>query len=207
MKARSILRRANGFTLLQTVIVVAIIALLATLVINGSSAAPRSSKRRTTEASMTAIQSALERYSDKFGEFPEPATPDETAEVMPGKSYRIGAAKCLYQALTGDGNDAIKGAASDDATSSNGTLEDDEIKQVMFKDVPSYMRRKIGDDYLIVDGYGRPFQYIKADPAKKNTLNATYDLWSYGNDETHLRATSKDTEADPALGAKWIKNW
>ncbi|MBL9181954.1 MAG: hypothetical protein JNN17_07425 [Verrucomicrobiaceae bacterium] len=73
--------------------------------------------------------------------------------------------------------------------------------------MPSTMRRKIGNHYLLVDGYGRPFQYIKADPAKKNTLNTTYDLWSYGDDETHLRATSKDTEADPSLGAKWIKNW
>lgn len=207
MRARLLHRRASGFTLLQTVIVVAIIALLATLLINGSSAAPRSSKRRTTEATLNAITASLDRYFDHFGEYPEPANPDEIAEVLPGKTYRIGAAKCLYQALTGDGNDAIKGVSGEDPSSSNRTWDDAELKQVIFKDMPSAMWRKIGNHYLIVDGYGRPFQYIKADPAKKNTLNTTYDLWSYGDDETHLRATSKDTEADPTIGAKWIKNW
>lgn len=204
MKARLHLNRVSGFTLLQTVIVVAIIALLASLMIQGSS--PRSSKRRATEASLSSIQSVLERYLEKYGEFPEPTNPDETAELMPGKSYRIGAAKCLYQALTGDGSDAIQDS-SEDVTPSNGTLEDAELKNALFKDMPSQMRRKVGDSYLLVDGFGRPFQYLKADPEKNNTVNTSYDLWSYGDDETHLRATSKDTEADPTLGAKWIKNW
>lgn len=204
MKARFLLRRALGFTLLQTVIVVAIIAVLASLVIHYISHRP--TKRSLTESSITAFESSLERYFDKFGEYPEPVNPDETVEFMPGKVYRIGAAKCLYQALTGDGSDAIKGSG-EDATPSNGTLEDAELKQIMFKEMPSTMHRKIGNHYLLVDAFGRPFQYLKADPAKKNTLNTTYDLWSYGDDEINLRATSKDTEADPTLGAKWIKNW
>jgi len=206
MKARFQNRRAPAFTLLQTVIVVAIIALLVVLMLrdNGHH---RPTKRRTTEATLNAITASLDRYFDHFGEYPEPANPDEIAEVLPGKTYRIGAAKCLYQALTGDGNDAIKGVSGEDASSSNRTWDDAELKQVTFKDMPPSMWRKIGNHYLIVDGYGRPFQYIKADPDKKNTLNTTYDLWSYGDDETHLRATSKDTEADPQLGAKWIKNW
>jgi type II secretory pathway pseudopilin PulG len=205
MKARFLHRRAPGFTLLQTVIVVAIIALLASLVLS-INVHPGPSKQRATAVTLQAIESSLERYFTRFGEYPEPTNPDETAEVIPGMVYRIGAAKCLYQALTGDGSDAIKGSG-EDASPSNGTLEDVELKQVMFKDMPPTMRRKVGDHYLLVDGFGRPFQYLKADPEKKNTLNATYELWSYGDDETNLRATSKDTEADPALGAKWIKNW
>ena len=205
MKARFLHRRAPGFTLLQTVIVVAIIALLASLVLS-INVHPGPSKQRATAVTLQAIESSLERYFTRFGEYPEPTNPDETAEVIPGMVYRIGAAKCLYQALTGDGSDAIKGSG-EDASPSNGTLEDVELKQVMFKDMPPRMRRKVGDHYLLVDGFGRPFQYLKADPEKKNTLNATYELWSYGDDETNLRATSKDTEADPALGAKWIKNW
>lgn len=205
MKARLLLRRALGFTLLQTVIVVAIIALLAALLI--SNMGHPHDKRRSTEATLLAIISCLERYHDTFGEFPDPANPDETAEVLPGKTYRIGAAKCLYQALTGDGNDAIKGVSGEDASSSNRTWDDAKLKQLIFKDMPLNMWRKIGNHYLVVDAFGRPFQYLKADPAKKNTLNTTYDLWSYGDDEINLRATSKDTEADPTLGAKWIKNW
>ena len=204
MKARLHHRRAPAFTLLQTVIVVAIIALLAALLI--SNMGHPHDKRRPTEATLFAINSCLERYHDNFGEFPEPANPDETAEVLPGKTYRIGAAKCLYQALTGDGNDAIKGAGND-AKPSDGDWDDEDLTRVLFKYMPSSMWRKIGNHYLIVDGYGRPFQYIKADPDKKNTVNTTYDLWSYGDDKTHLRATSKDTEADTQLGAKWIKNW
>lgn len=205
MKARLLFRRAPGFTLLQTVIVVAIIALLVVLMLpdNGHH---RPNKRRTTEATLYAVTATLDRYFDRYGEFPEPTNPYETAEVIPGIVYRIGAAKCLYQALTGDGSDAIKGSG-EDATPSNGTLEDAELKQIMFKEMPSTMHRKIGNHYLVVDGFGRPFQYLKADPEKKNTLNTTYDLWSYGDDEINLRATSKDTEADPQLGAKWIKNW
>ena len=206
MKARLLLPRAPGFTLLQTVIVVAIIALLASLVLS-INVHPGPSKQRTTAVTLQAIDSSLERYLTRFGEYPEPANPDETAEVLPGKTYRIGAAKCLYQALTGDGNDAIKGVSGEDASSSNRTWDDAELKKLIFKDMPPNMWRKIGNHYLLVDGFGRPFQYLKADPEKKNTLNTTYDLWSYGDDETHLRATSKDTEADPSLGAKWIKNW
>lgn len=206
MKARLLLRRAPGFTLLQTVIVVAIIAFLVVLILPNS-ISTRPGKRRITETTLNAITATLDRYFERYGEFPDPANPDETAELLPGKIYRIGAARCLYQALTGDGSDAIKGAVGENATSSNGTWEDQELEQVMFKDVPPTMCRKIGNHYLIVDGYGRPFQYLKADPEKKNTLNTTYDLWSYGDDETNLRATSKDTEADPAIGAKWIKNW
>jgi hypothetical protein len=86
-------------------------------------------------------------------------------------------------------------------------LDDEDTKRMIFKDMPAKMRRKVGNSFILVDGYGRPFQYIKADPEKKNTVNSTYDLWSYGDDETNLRATSKDTEANPAVGAKWIKNW
>lgn len=205
MKARLILRRVSGFTLLQTVIVVAIVALLAALVLSINIDPPN--KRRPTQAVLRAIEICVERYQDEFGEFPQPANPEETAELMPGKVYRIGAAKCLYQALTGDGNDAIKGVVGEAATSSNGALENDELKRIMFKDMPPSMWRKVGNSYIIVDGYGRPFQYIKADPEKKNTINSTYDLWSYGDDDTNLRATSKDTEANPALDATWIKNW
>jgi Tfp pilus assembly protein PilE len=207
MKARVIFRRASGFTLLQTVIVVAIIALLAALMLSGGGGHHRPTKRRSTEAALTAVTSALERYHDHYGEYPEPANLDEASEVIPGKSYRIGGAKCLYQALAGDGNDAIKGVVGEAATSSNGALENEELKRIMFKDMPPSMWRKIGESYIIVDGYGRPFQYIKAHPEKKNTINSTYDLWSYGDDDTNLRATSTDTEANPALDATWIKNW
>lgn len=206
MKIRHTSIRAHGFTLLQMVIVVAIIAMLAALVIAGGSGAPRSAKRRATEASLSAIQSALDRYFSLHGEYPEPANAEEAAVFLPGKSGRIGAARCLYQALTGDGTDAIVGA-EEPATASDGVVDASELRHVVFNDMPSAMRGKVGGSHLLIDGFRWPFQYVKADVEKKKTLNTTYDLWSFGGDDKSLAATSKQTEADPALGAAWIRNW
>ena len=73
--------------------------------------------------------------------------------------------------------------------------------------MPQSMWRKVGGSYILVDAFGHPFQYLKADGEKKSTANATYDLWSCAEDEKNVRAKSKDTEANVSLGAKWIKNW
>jgi hypothetical protein len=170
----------------------------------------------------------LERYFDKFGEYPEPVSADEMLEVMPKKSYRIGGAKCLYQALLGDGFDAIQGAANSAASgaggggASDGNFDESEIPNVLFKDMPKTMWRRVNNlHYMIVDGFSRPFQYIKASPAdatgpssggsngnaQATTINATYDLWSYGEDEVNILARSVETLQNQALANKWIKNW
>jgi prepilin-type N-terminal cleavage/methylation domain-containing protein len=104
-----ITRKGHGFTLIELLFGIGIIALLAALVL--SSGNPASSKRQATQGTMEAVAAALERYYEQYGEYPEPVNADETAEIMPGKVYRIGAAWCLYQALRGDGCDAIKVAA------------------------------------------------------------------------------------------------
>jgi prepilin-type N-terminal cleavage/methylation domain-containing protein len=220
-------RRESGFTLIEMMIVIAIIVVLAALTIGGYNYAMRGSKRRTTEATMTAIQSSLERYFDKFGEFPEPVSADETIEVMPKKSYRIGGAKCLYQALRGDGYDATLGAANSVAggggsAASDGNFDDTEIPNILFKDMPNTMWRRINQQhYIIVDGFSRPFQYVKAAPvntgatgsngnnnnSQATTINTTYDLWSYGEDEININTRSIETIENEALANKWIKNW
>jgi prepilin-type N-terminal cleavage/methylation domain-containing protein len=225
MKIPAIHRRASGFTLAEMMIVISIIVVLAALTIGGYNYAMRGSKRRTTEASMTAIQSSLERYFDKFGEYPEPAAPDQTAEIMPQKTYTVGGAKCLYQALRGDGFDAIQGADNSAAGSgggaSDGNFEETEIDNVLFKDMPNTMWRKVDQHYILVDGFFRPFQYIKAalpvtpgtsgsssaGNAQATTINTSYDLWSYGEDEVNITMTSIETLGDVNLAAKWIKNW
>jgi prepilin-type N-terminal cleavage/methylation domain-containing protein len=199
---------ASGFTLMELLIVIGIIALLAVLVIRGGGE-PASSKRRVTVSTMETIHVALERYHSEFGEYPEPVSPDETVEVMPGKTYRIGAAKCLYQALRGDGYDAIKGAGGieKDKPQSDGQVSVEEAKQAVLRDMPPGMWRKVGGSYILVDAFGRPFQYIKADSEKKNTINTTYDLWSFAEDDKNILSQSKDTESKPGLDATWIKNW
>ncbi|MFO1483690.1 MAG: prepilin-type N-terminal cleavage/methylation domain-containing protein [Verrucomicrobiaceae bacterium] len=203
------LKRAQhigGFTLLELIVVIAIIALLAVLVIR-SGGEPTGSKRRVTATTMDAIRSGLERYYTEFGEYPEPVNPDETIEIMPGKVYRVGGAKCLYQALRGDGFDAIKQDQGKGPPQSDGQIGADEISFAIIKEMPEGAWRKMGAHYFLVDAFGRPFQYIKADTEKKNTINSTYDLWSFADDDKHTLARSKDTESKPGLDAKWIKNW
>lgn len=202
-----IIHKGHGFTLMELLVVISIIALLATLVLKSGS--PASSKRQVTQGTRQTVEAALESYYARFGEYPEPVNADETAEVMPGKVYRIGAAKCLYQALRGDGYDAIKGARSAEKSESqsDGRVSAEEIKNVIMADMPEGMWRNVGGSYILVDAFGHPFQYIKADSEKKNTLNSTYDLWSYADDEKNSMSKSKDTEAKASLGIKWIKNW
>lgn len=201
-----------AFTLAEMLIVITIIALLAAMTLQGYTYAMRASKRRVTEASITAIQSSLERYKDKFGEYPEPASLDETLEVMPGRTYNVSGSRCLYQALRGDGYDAIVGGQNGGGEngSSDGNFQDDETEAVMFKDMPPKMWRVVSGSYLLVDGFSLPFQYIKAkaDPtAAPITINPTYDIWSFADDDTYTTSTSTDAQDNPTLSQKWIKNW
>ncbi len=203
-------RGRGGFSLMEILVVIGIIALLAVWLLSGGggSGHPPRSKRKTTQADLHHIQASLENYHVEFGEYPEPADPDETAEIL-GKTYRIGAAKCLYQALSGDGHDAIKGTEGSDKSNaaSDGKIKGAEVKQVIILDMPGSLWRKVGNSYLLVDAFGRPFQYTKADSEKKTTINAAYDLWSYADDDENTQATSKSTEGDAKAAAKWIKNW
>ena len=201
-----------AFTLAEMLIVITIIGLLAAMTMQGYTYAMRSSKRRVTEASMTAIQSSLERYNDKYGEYPEPASPSETMQITPNHIYNVAGSRCLYQALTGDGHDAIKGGENGGGENgaSDGDFQDDEIQAVLFKDMPPAMKRVVSKMYLIVDGFSIPFQYMKATTdttAEPVTVNPTYDIWSYGEDVEHTSSSSTDAQEKPAIAQKWIKNW
>ena len=216
MKLPASPRRAAGFTLAEMMIVISIIVVLAALTLGGYNYASRGAKRRTTEATMTAITSTLDRYKDQFGEYPEPVNAQEMFQVRPGRAYNVGGAKCLYQAIRGDGFDAIKGASSSSGTgsgASDGNFDDTEIPNVLFRDMPPTMWRKLNGVYMIVDGFFNPFQYVKAavqttaGNAQATTVNTTYDLWSYGEDEVNISAKSFDTIKQPTIANQWIKNW
>jgi prepilin-type N-terminal cleavage/methylation domain-containing protein len=230
MKFPVLNRRAAGFTLVEMMIVISIIVVLAALTLGGYNYAMRGSKRRTTEATLTAVTSSLERYLEKFGEYPEPANEEEMVEIMPGKMYNVGGARCLYQALRGDGYDAIKGvqggSAAESPASSDGDFGADEIDNVLFKDMPPTMWRKHAGIYFIMDAFSNPLQYVKAPPPSTSssgagagggssggnsgapaTINSSYDLWSYGEDTVNTSMRSADTLETPDLAAKWIKNW
>jgi len=203
-----------GFTVIELLVVITIIALLFALTIGGFTFAQRSAARSRTTVAMNAMKSALERYSNEFGEYPEPQNPGDTVDVG-GKTYEVAGAAMLYQALSGDGYDNIKivqAPADPGEASSDGSLDEKESKNVMLTDMPKEIWTNNNNRYYMIDGFGKPFQYVKADNDGVNqvTINSTYDLWSYGEDEENINSRSIDTlNAGEVKNAsqKWIKNW
>lgn len=220
--------RTRAFTLVEMLIVVTIISLLAALTMGGYTYAMRSSKRRLTTGTFEAIKLALERYNTEFGEYPQPANSNQLVQFPPGlANYDTSGASCLYQALTGDGYDQIKGVTGDAAGGGSGGTSDGkvegaaELKNKMFVEIPQTIFTRKGTTFMLIDGFGHPFQYLKAaiptaatggtgnnnNNTTPTTINTTYDLWSYSEDEVNTTKQSISTLADPTVSVKWIKNW
>ncbi|WP_395748607.1 type II secretion system protein [Prosthecobacter sp.] len=232
--------RSRAFTLVELLIVVAIMSMLAALTMGGYTYAMRSSKRRVTTGTFETIKLALERYNTEFAEFPQPASSNQMVQFPPGTgAYDVSGAACLYQALSGDGYDQIKGVTSSSTSSGGGSSADGasdgkvegtaEIKNKMFVEMPQTIFTRKGSTYVLIDGFGHPFQYAKAAaPATTagsgaagssgsssgsgatstaTTINSTYDLWSYSEDEVNTTKKSIDTLTDSTISIKWIKNW
>lgn len=221
MKAKTPKLARAGFTLTELLVVITIIGLLFALTVGGFTYAQRSAARSKTMATLKAVQSALERYNTEFGEYPEPANPGETIAVGT-KTYDVSGAAMLYQALSGDGYDCIRVISPPAGVNptSDGSIDEAEGKNVMLTDMPKEIWTMQSDRYFIIDGFGRPFQYTKATPidpsqtasASKQqlTINATYDLWSYGEDEDNTMARSIDVKEDGLIkqaSLRWVKNW
>jgi prepilin-type N-terminal cleavage/methylation domain-containing protein len=211
---------SRAFTLVEMLIVLSIIALLAGLTMGAYTYAMRSSKRRVTTGTFEAIKLALERYNAEFGEYPEPAEGGQTVDFPPGRAYDVSGAACLYQALTGDGFDQLKGVQADPSSEdapaqSDGKTEGQgEITKKMMAEVPQTIWTVKNSRYIIIDGFGKPFQYIKAatpeavgETPEATTINSTYDLWSYSEDEVNTDMKSIETLDNTQASAKWIKNW
>jgi prepilin-type N-terminal cleavage/methylation domain-containing protein len=206
----------SGFTLIELITVVSIIALLFALVVGGFSYADRYSKRQKSEVTIKAIRSALENYSQAFGSYPDVKEPGAAVQIT-NKSYIVGGAACLYQAMSGDGTNAILGTQS--SLSSDGELELNEAKNVMLKDMPKELWTKSGQVYFMVDGFGHPIRYVKALPAIKpdgspntpRTINLdTYDIWSLNEDDQNMARNSSEIADSTALNTAsqvWTKNW
>ena len=219
--------RTRAFTLVEMLIVVTIISLLAALTMGGYTYAMRSSKRRLTTGTFEAIKLALDRYNTEFGEYPEPANSNQLVQFPPGlANFDTSGASCLYQALTGDGYDQIKGVTGDAAGGGSGGTSDGkvegaaELKNKMFVEIPQTIYTRKGTTFMLIDGFGHPFQYLKAAiPTAANgangnnnntaptTIKTTYDLWSYSEDEVNTTKQSISTLTDPTISVKWIKNW
>lgn len=195
--------RSSGFTLIELLVVIAIIALLASLTIGAFSYATAAAGRNRTSATQAAIMSGLERYNADFGEYPAPAAPTST-QTFNNISYISGGAEMLYQALSGDGTSAIQ-LASGGGVQSDGQVTDQEAPNIKMTDMPKDIWLRVNNQYYIIDGFRKPFQYTKG--GQPDAVNPTYDLWSFGQDESNTQTVSVAMKTNPQVNSKWIINW
>ncbi|HUF64071.1 MAG TPA: type II secretion system protein GspG [Verrucomicrobiales bacterium] len=180
----------SGFTLIELMTVVTIIAVLAGIMLAVISAATNSARRKQARIEIEAMTLALDRYKVEFGEYPAVAGGSGNPETM---------AKCLYQALSGDGSDMIDGVT--DGASSTGEAGS-ATGGLVFLDTAIYDRDKVRrnnrgfvhGNYYLQDPFGQPYHYKRAGEGV-DTQNPTYDLWSLGTDKTGDNPES------------WITNW
>lgn len=203
---------APGFTLIELLVVIVIIGILAALTLGAFRFAQESAARNRTVGAHAAIKAGLEQYKEKFGEYPEPNNASATTQIG-GSTYRSGGAQMLYQAITGDGSSAIRLSSGADAGESDGKIEEGEMENVingtlpttLIYPPPSQMAAGESGQRLLVDGWYRPFQYSKGEA---DTLNPTYDLWSFGPMKAGASASyNLDAKRDAVTSATWIKNW
>lgn len=202
---------------MELMVVVAIMALLATLTLMGFRYAQITAMRNRSTAFLKGISSGLENYHSEFGEYPRAKKTAMTSEFGT-KTYNVGGALMLYQALSGDGDSDIE-VANSTLGASNGRIEGQEVNHVMMKEMPNELWRRDTTGYIVVDGFSHPFQYQAPNPNAKvqhgaaatgkgiDTINATYDLWSFGEDDQHTNQVTMDMKQSEAATSKWIKNW
>ncbi len=148
-----------------------------------------------------AVKVGLEVYKEKFGEYPDARNPGTTGKVN-GAEVEISGALMLYQALTGDGDDHVFLSATD-GKASDGIVSPEEKSNSTGMELPKVAVLKTEYGYMIVDGFGNPFQYHKGGAS---TVNPSYDLWSFGSAKPQPKV-DKEMKTDAAATAAWKKNW
>lgn len=164
----------RSLTLLKVVGIGALIVSVAWMifaVFSSTTICTKPGPRNKTTAIHRAIMSALENYRSEFGEYSQPVRRGTTLR-MNGQTYEADAALMFYQVLSGDGNDAIEMKNNDNH--SHGRWEGGE--KMFLADMPKEMSKLTEAAYIIVDGYGCPFQYDRFSSDSGDVVNSTYDL-------------------------------
>jgi prepilin-type N-terminal cleavage/methylation domain-containing protein len=223
MKSQPPLRRA-AFTLIEVLTVIAIIAMLAALGFAGLRYAMAKSREKETVNFIGDVSKSIEEYRQERGNYPRPADPEEET-TTDGQSYRVGPAKMLYQVLSGDGTDAIKGGdnkipngqqgSAIDPKDPNGpgkiymdTVVAPSEQQIKDKKKSKWVETSGESAYYLIDPWRHPMQYqvpevdkngIIANSAKLHGGSSLFELWSYGT----LKLPDESEEGKK----EWITNW
>ena len=209
---RSFAHLREGGIWTKILVFIAVVAILAVFTLGGGHPNRYGTPERfRTVASIAAIRSWLEQYKEKYGHYPIPTAEADSDSGTFGKvEMNCGHAAMLYQAFTGDGNNFVE--SEDVFTSeSDGKLSEEELVNSINGSLPPQMISSAGKKpgeagpRMLIDGYGRPFQYTPGGSA--NAVNATYDLWSYGDVKSGVVSEDLETKKSPEKTASWIKLW
>ncbi len=141
--------------------------------------------RRDTELLIWSVEKALHAYKKQNGAFPRPVGGSRDPDVQ---------AKMLYQAVTGDGTDAIDGVTPSPSDGDRGTDgEDFFLRSFGLSD--ALRIAFVHEDGFLMDGWGRPLRYVRGDEGEGTHNRETFDLWSEGPP-----GGSPDERS-------WIHNW
>jgi prepilin-type N-terminal cleavage/methylation domain-containing protein len=173
-QTRTQTEHSRAFTLIELMVVIAVILILAGLVLSISGYAMDKGKRSRAETEIAAMSAAMESYKADNG-------------IYPAHSVSTGQAHALYQALTGDGNDAIGGSTASTGTPGSSNRSYMSLKPAMVTPNPP------GNSARVVDAWRYDYGYLSP-----GTNNPTFDLWSTGTPN----GSSQNTDQ-----TKFIKNW
>lgn len=173
----SILATKRAFTVLELLVVIAIIIVLAGLTLATVGYVQNKAARSRAEAEIAAMSAALESYKADNGIYPS-ASPSS-------QSTSHG----LYQALTGDGNDAIGGTSASTGAFASIGKSYMPFTNKMISPAPDATPKPDPNILVVRDPFGNAYSY-----SSPGAYNPTFDLWS----------TANDTGTDPN---KWVKNW
>lgn len=213
MKSKLLHRAPQGFTLIEVLTVITIIGMLAAMGFGGYQIAQEKAAKKNTLTRLKALELGVESFKIDNGEYPASPSANGTTMVK-DVSWNVAGAQLLYQVVTGDGNDKMLGGTEPSAGTpgSAGKVYWDEVVPPTTQEITNKKNKQlvsVADDgaFYVIDGWRKPFQYVKAiknrnkEVANPDELHSDgdYEIWSYGK----LDKPSDDFESQK----EWITSW
>ncbi len=219
------LRAPRAFTLIELLVVISVIALLAALTFPALRAAKLSMLRARAKSEMTQIETAIERYKDKFGHYP----PDNRISANPDP-YALNQ---LYYELLGTTNVGTPAAPIAATLDGSAQIARDSLPSVFGANVSGFLNcaRTGGDEAVNAISFLRglkPGQFLAITNGTsetpicsvlganldgpliyKNAVGAKLNPWRYNSSSPTNNPNTFDLWIDVAAGGKTnrICNW